>query len=738
MSRRQLATAILIGFTLLSLAGVRGSRPTVAGGGSSMYAWGYNRLGRFGNGMQGDVEAAPVPVAPPAGVSFSTVSAGEANSLALATDGTVYAWGNNAEGELGNGGTANSLTPVRVCAVGQTAPCTSFLSGIVAIAAGSGHSLALSATGTVYAWGRNANDELGNGVSQGPNISIPAPVCAGGQTAPCSSFLTGITAIATHASTQFNLALGAGGAVYAWGANGSGQLGNGDTNSKFAPVPVCATGQSAPCGSFLTGISAISADGANGLALGAGGAVFSWGYGGNGALGNGSTADSHEPVPVCAVGQIAPCGSLLTGITAISVGEVHSLALGAAGAVFSWGAGFFGELGNGSSADSHAPLQVCAVGQTAPCTSFLTGITAISAGEFFSLAVNGAGLAYAWGSNSVSQLGDGATTDRSVPVGLCAAGQTAPCSSFLSGITIVSAGSQYALALAAPQPPRSSSAGVHCAPATLAVNGSTTCTTTVTDTGAGAPSAPTGTVTLSNGGAAGQFSPANGQCVLANPTAASATCQLTYRPTASGTQAISASYPGDAMHATSTSSGAGNATLTVGLFVYQPQPSASMVGKAMPFQPAIALVDGANMPIPSFTEAVTVAIKPGSGPGTLSGTTTVVAVAGVATFTNLAIDTIGSGYVLTGSATGGATVDSLAFKVLPIPSPFLDGVPTPLGAQCILRQVAGLSGGACGAGPLPNGDVNGNGAVTPLDAQCVLRYIAALAPTSACPFPPGP
>ncbi|MHB8573836.1 MAG: hypothetical protein ACYDCQ_00750 [Dehalococcoidia bacterium] len=132
---------------------------------------------------------------------------------------------------------------------------------------------------------------------------------------------------------------------------------------------------------------------------------------------------------------------------------------------------------------------------------------------------------------------------------------------------------------------------------------------------------------------------------------------------------------------------------------------------------------------------VTIAIKPGSGTGTLTGTKTVLAVLGVATFTDLSIDTVGGAYVFTASSPPNAPVDSTPFQVLPVPSPFLDGNPTPLGAQCILRQVAGLSGGACGAGLLPNGDINGDGAVTPLDAQCLLRYIARLPATMACPFP---
>ncbi|MHB8576230.1 MAG: IPT/TIG domain-containing protein [Dehalococcoidia bacterium] len=177
---------------------------------------------------------------------------------------------------------------------------------------------------------------------------------------------------------------------------------------------------------------------------------------------------------------------------------------------------------------------------------------------------------------------------------------------------------------------------------------------------------------------------------------------------------------------------------TYGVLSVQTQPYKGMVGPALPYQPAVALVDGNNTPIPSFTGPITMAIKAGSGPGTLTGTTTINAVAGVATSTNLAIDTVGNAYVLTATSPGATALDSLPFQVLPIPSPFLDGTPSPLGAQCILRQVAGLPATQNCPFPLPNGDINGDGNVTPLDAECVLRKVSALPATVACPFGAAP
>jgi YD repeat-containing protein len=138
-----------------------------------------------------------VDTAPP-GVSFTAFSTGgigdgAGHTLALAADGTVWAWGYNGYGQLGNGTTSDSSTPVHVCASGQSAPCSAFLTGVTAIATGSYHSLALDSSGKVWAWGYNASGQLGNGTTTDSHVpvqvsSLGAGASLGSGTDSSSSF----------------------------------------------------------------------------------------------------------------------------------------------------------------------------------------------------------------------------------------------------------------------------------------------------------------------------------------------------------------------------------------------------------------------------------------------------------------------------------------------------------------------------------------------------------------------
>jgi hypothetical protein len=233
----------------------------------------------------------------------------------LKNDGTVWAWGYNNYGQLGNGTYSNSNVPVQV----------SGLTGVTAIAWGWWHSLALKNDGTVWAWGYNKQGQLGDGTKTDSNVPVQV------------SGLTGVTAIA--GSWKHSLALKNDGTVWAWGYNGDGQLGNGTNTNSNVPVQV----------SGLAGITAIAGGYQHSLALKNDGTVWAWGYNGDGQLGNGTNTNSNVPVPV----------SGLTGITAIAGGGYHSLALKSDGAVWAWGENYSGQLGNGAWGDnSNFPVQV--------------------------------------------------------------------------------------------------------------------------------------------------------------------------------------------------------------------------------------------------------------------------------------------------------------------------------------------------------------------------------------------
>jgi alpha-tubulin suppressor-like RCC1 family protein len=299
-------------------------------------AWGYNGFGQLGIGTTAD-SLVPVSVTTTGVLSGKTViaiAAGQFHNLALCTDGTLAAWGYNFYGQLGNGLTSNSSSPVAVSKTGVLTGKT-----IIAIAAGTYHSFALCSDGTLAAWGYNGNGELGNG---GTGFS-PLPVAV-----DTTGVLVGKTIAAVFAGSFHNFALCTDGTLAGWGYNGYGQLGDNSATSRSVPVLVNGSG-------VLSGktITAASAGYYHSLALCADGTVAAWGNNGNGELGDGSNNPSMIPVAV-------NVGGVLSGktIASLSSGAVHNIATCTDGTLLSWGYNGDGELGSGGSGSSNVPVTV--------------------------------------------------------------------------------------------------------------------------------------------------------------------------------------------------------------------------------------------------------------------------------------------------------------------------------------------------------------------------------------------
>lgn len=328
----------------------------------TIYAWGLNDYGQLGDNSTVDKHfSSKVP-----DLAFiSDIGAGAWHSLALKSDGTVLTWGRNDYGQLGDGTTTDSFFPIQVPG----------LTGVEAIAGGGSCSLALKNDGTVWAWGNGYR--LGNGTTEDSYTPVQ------------TSDLTNVIAI--DAAYRDCLALKENGTVWAWGYNGDfGKLGDGTTTSRYIPVQVV----------NLTNIIAISAGGYHSLALKSDGTVWAWGYNRWGQLGSGSYEDSHSPIHVSGVSDVV----------SIAAGASHSLALKSDGTVWAWGHGGYGELGNGSfSNNSNIPVQ----------TVGLSDVFSITAGGFFqsehSIGVLNNGSVLAWGNNSHGQLGDGSTENKNIP-----------------------------------------------------------------------------------------------------------------------------------------------------------------------------------------------------------------------------------------------------------------------------------------------------------------------------------
>lgn len=292
------------------------------------------------------------------------VAVGGASSYALKADGTVWAWGANAAGQLGDGTTTSRPTPVQV----------SGLTDVVGIAAGSAHGIAVKSDGTVWAWGANGSGQLGDGT--GATRFVPT-IIAG---------FTGVVAVA--AGELHSLALKADGSVWAWGENVSGQLGDGTTTARFAPVMVPA----------LTGVSRIAAGYRISFAIeddGTGsGPLWAWGANGTGQLGDGSTLARSSPVQVNGV----------TDAIAISAGLDFALAIRRDVTVWAWGSNVSGQLGDGTNGTRLSPVALV----------FASGVSAVTAGRYHSAAATNDGRVWTWGSDAWSTLGDGAA-DRNYP-----------------------------------------------------------------------------------------------------------------------------------------------------------------------------------------------------------------------------------------------------------------------------------------------------------------------------------
>ena len=260
------------------------------------YAWGSNLQGQLGNNSYTS-SSTPVEVSLPAGVSFVSVSAGNAHSLAIGDDGNTYAWGYNPNGELGDGSlVVNRLAPVMVAEPDGV--------NFTRVKAAFGFSLAIGDDGKVYGWGNNTYGQLGDSTFDSPNTPVEALM-------PEGVFFTDIDAGFAH-----SIALGDDGRTYAWGNNHYGQLGFVTSGNWPFPGEVATP----PGVSFKD----ISAGHLHSLAIGVDGKAYAWGSNGLGALGDGTADDRVTPAPVAA--EVVVTGVTFGGVDGVNPDDAGSTA----------------------------------------------------------------------------------------------------------------------------------------------------------------------------------------------------------------------------------------------------------------------------------------------------------------------------------------------------------------------------------------------------------------------------
>jgi alpha-tubulin suppressor-like RCC1 family protein len=411
----------LLGLCLLGLLFSPGAKAA----GATAVGWGANIRGNIGTGATTPADInVPEPVKGLAGVT--QIAAGGVHSLALLGDGTVMAWGDNSEGELGDGTASGPDCPSTDCRA-TPAPVPR-LPDIVAVAAGVGYSLALLADGTVMAWGDNTDGQLGNGDTSGPETCGTPPFTVSCSTLPIR--VPGLANVVAVSANRFdNLALLADGTVTAWGFDEQGESGNG-------------TGTQNPCGCVdeptpvkgVVGAMAISAGGFGGLALLGDGTVKSWGDDVEGELGNGTMT----PLGGCScLGPVSVSG--LAGVQSVVAGGFHSLAMVPGGGLQSWGENADGQLGQDV-------FDSCNCSPTPAPVVGLSGPTAIAGGEFHSLALLANGAVKAWGANNEGEIGDQTLKNREIPTAVREVGGTG----VLTGASAVAAGGATSFALIGP------------------------------------------------------------------------------------------------------------------------------------------------------------------------------------------------------------------------------------------------------------------------------------------------
>ncbi|OFW84295.1 MAG: hypothetical protein A2018_07320 [Alphaproteobacteria bacterium GWF2_58_20] len=350
------------------------------GGAGDLLCWGDNGYGQLGDGTTTD-RYAPVAVSGMGSSVVTLSTAGERHTCAL-KDGAFYCWGDNGRGQLGDGTTADHYVPAAVSGMG---------SSDITASSGGGYHACVIKDEALYCWGYNGYGQLGDGTT----TDRYAPVAVSGMD-------SGVTNVATGGSHTCAIKNGT---LYCWGYDFNGELGDGLSGlDVYRTTPLVVTGMN-------SGVTAVAADIYHTCAV-QNGALYCWGHNAYGRLGDGTSGNTRT-TPVAVVGMDS-------GVTTVAEGYWHTCAI-KNGAVYCWGRNSDGQLGDGTTTNHLTPVAVLGMG---------SGITVLASGYEHNCSIK-EGFLYCWGNNNVGQLGDGTLTDRYVPAAV--SGMDSGVSSFATG-----------------------------------------------------------------------------------------------------------------------------------------------------------------------------------------------------------------------------------------------------------------------------------------------------------------
>lgn len=414
-----------------------------------LVCWGVNGSGQLGRDTSGNDQDYAQPVLCAAGAActnlggVAAVSASEDATCARMASGGVQCFGDNADGQLGDGTRTERFAPSPTCVSGVAANCAA-LASATQLDVGPSHACAIAA-GELVCWGSNTLGQLA--LPDRDEAGTPVTVVDGiGATGAPLANVASVVAGFAHACALLDS-----GRVVCWGAGSYGQLGRGDTSASGYAGDVCHdTG--AGCVP-LTGVVSIAAGFAHTCVVRSQGDVWCWGMSDDGQLGQGVGAPAYEskPKPVCLSGSVTGCEPLVAGARAVASGYTHTCILMLDGTTLCMGANDHGQLGDGTTTLRRNPARVCATGDGSDCVA-LRGLTRLALAGAHSCALDAAGRAYCWGSNEMGQLANGALDSDQclngdvrpsilVPRAVCSTGTGPTCAPLADVATVAVAGS---------------------------------------------------------------------------------------------------------------------------------------------------------------------------------------------------------------------------------------------------------------------------------------------------------